>query len=201
MKFASIFNKSEPSKTITKKNGKTTITMYYAFSDLKGNNYYHYNNAVDDMNYARYALRYLPFTLEYGRGLHKSMVESLFDEILHKLKTVEQIRAAVSNTKDYFQFDADLYIIYKIMAILYLKEDEENLLIPDRLIEEKAEDIRLAMESSMGADSGFFLCGEFRNFLTLAGLLDRDWTRLVEMQEKVLKTMQQTLALIREKIQ
>ena len=139
---------------------------------------------------------------EYFDGLHKKMLKSLFADILeNKFKSKEQIIAAVYNANEYFKFDADLNLVYKIMAVLYLREDEKNILIPDSFIEEKAEDIGLAMEASMGVDEGFFLCPFFRSFLKSANLLDVDWTELTRIQEKVVKTLETTLDMIREKIQ
>lgn len=202
MKLASIFNKSEPKKTIKKQNGKNTIYLHYAFTDLKGTHYYHYNNAEMDMNPARYAIRYVLLVKEYFEGVHKTMVKSFLNDIIEgKFKSIEQIKSGAFNINKYFEFDADLHIVYKIMAILYLTEDEDNLLISDKQIEDKAENIRLAMESAMGADEGFFLCPFFRSFLKSANLLDADWTELLRIQEKVVKTFQTTLDLIREKIQ
>jgi hypothetical protein len=201
MKFAKIF-KSEKPETIKKQNGKTTIFLHYAFTDLKGTRYYYYNNAKMDMNPARYATRYVLLVKEYFEGIHKVMVKSFINDIIDgKFKSMAQIQAGAFNLGKYLEFDADLYIVYKIMAILYLTEDEDNLLITDKKIEEKAENIRLAMEASMGADEGFFLCPFFRSFLKSANLLDADFSELLRIQEKVLKTLETTLDLIREKIQ
>ena len=118
MKF-NIF-KDEPKKTITKMNGKNTIYMHYAFTDLKGNRYYHYDNAEFDMNPARYAKRYILLVKEYFDGLHRKMLKSLFADILeNKFKSKEQIIAAVYNANEYFKFDADLNLVYKINYFVY----------------------------------------------------------------------------------
>lgn len=202
MKLVSIFNKSGPSKTIKKHNGKNTIYLHYAFTDLKGTHYYHYNNAEMDMNPARYAIRYVLLVKEYFEGVHKTMVKSFLNDIIEgKFKSIEQIKSGAFNINKYFEFDADLHIVYKIMAILYLTEDEDNLLISDKQIEDKAENIRLAMEAAMGADEGFFLCPFFRSFLKSANLLESDWTELSRIQEKVTMSLKTTIDLILEKIQ
>jgi hypothetical protein len=194
MKFASIKEKFFPKK-IESATGKS-VPMRYAFTGLSGKKYYHYIDAANDMNPARYIEYYLPMIKEYFLGIKRTELDTFFN-VCEGYKNIKQYEAAHLVMKERAQLNLDTSIIYDIMSVLYLREDEKNEFVDQLFLQEKSKDIKLTMRASGGADNGFFLCPEFRNFLKSANLSDVDWNSYTLIAEKNLRILNETLDLIR----
>ena len=77
MKFASIFKGLRFPKKIESATGKS-IPMRYAFTGASGHKYYHYIDAANDMNPARYIEYYLPMVKEYFLGVKRTELDTFF---------------------------------------------------------------------------------------------------------------------------
>jgi hypothetical protein len=95
------------------------------------------------------------------------------------------------------KLNLDTGIIYDIMSVLYLRGDEKNEFVDQLFLQEKSKDIKNTMRASGGADNGFFLCPEFRNFLKSANLSDIDWSSYTRIAERNIEILEETLNLIR----
>jgi hypothetical protein len=178
---------------------KGTVTMNFAFTGLSGKKYYHYTDAANDMNPARYIEYYLPTIKEYFLGIKNNELIEFWTKC-EGFTSIKQYEAAHLVMKERSKLNIDMTLIYDIMSILYLREDEPNNFVSQILLREKAEDIKNTMRASGGADNGFFLCPEFRNFLKSARLSGIDWKELTKLSEQTSIILSQTLDLIRSSI-
>ena len=192
MKFASIKEKLFPKKV--KANGKN-VPMRYAFTGLSGHRYYHYIDVANDMNPARYIEYYLPMVKEYFLGIKQTELNTFWHKC-KEYKTLKQYETAHLVMEERSRLNLDTGIIYDIMSVLYLREDEKNEFVDQLFLQEKSKDIKMTMRASGGVDSGFFLCQGFRNFLVSANLSDVDWNSYTRIAEKNLEVLNQTLDLI-----
>ena len=193
MKFASIKEKLFPKKVESPKG--TSVSMRYAFTGLSGNRYYHYIDASNDMNPARYIEYYLPMVKEYFLGIKRTELDVFFNKC-KDYKHIKQYETAHLVMEERAKLNLDTGIIYDIMSVLYLREDEKNQFVDQLFLQEKSKDIKLTMRASGGVDNGFFLCPEFRNFLVSANLSDVDWNSYTRIVDKNIGILQETLDLI-----
>lgn len=193
MKLANIKEKLFGKKV--ESNGKN-VPMRYAFTGLSGHKYYHYIDASNDMNPARYIEYYLPMVKEYFLGIKYAELNTFFTKC-EDYKDIRQYQSAHLVMKERAELNLDTSLIYDIMSVLYLREDEKNEFVDQLFLQEKSKDIKLSMRASGGVDSGFFLCPEFRSFLKSANLLDVDWNSYTRIAEKNIETLKTTLDLIR----
>lgn len=192
MKFASIKEKFFPKKVDS---GGKSVPMRYAFTAASGHKYYHYIDAANDMNPARYIEYYLPMVKEYFLGIKKTELDIFFNKC-KGYANIKQYEAAHLVMEERGKLNLDTAIIYDIMSVLYLRGDEKNEFVDQLFLQEKSKDIKNTMRASGGVDSGFFLCPEFRNFLKSANLSDIDWSSYTRIAEKNLEILQETLNLI-----
>ena len=193
MKLASIKERFFPKKVDS---GGKNVPMRYAFTGASGHKYYHYIDAVNDMNPARYIEYYLPMVKEYFLGIKRTELDTFFTKC-KGYANIKQYEAAHLVMEERAKLNLDTSIIYDIMSILYLREDEKNEFVDQLFLQEKSKDIRITMRASGGADNGFFLCHEFRNFLKSANLSDIDWNSYTRIAEKSQEALEMTLNLIR----
>jgi hypothetical protein len=193
MKFASIKEKLFPKKIKSPKG--ISVPMRYAFTGLSGNRYYHYIDASNDMNPARYIEYYLPMVKEYFLGIKRTELDVFFNKC-KEYKNIKQYETAHLVMEERAKLNLDTGIVYDIMSVLYLREDEKNEFVDQLFLQEKSKDIKMTMRASGGVDSGFFLCQGFRNFLVSANLSDVDWNSYTRIAEKNLEILNQTLDLI-----
>ncbi len=193
MKF-NLKEKLFPKKIVSSK-GKN-VPMRYAFTGASGHKYYHYIDAVNDMNPARYIEYYLPMVKEYFLGIKRTELDTFFIKCKGYVN-IKQYEAAHLVMEERSKINLDTGIIYDIMSVLYLREDEKNEFVDQLFLQEKSKDIRLTMRASGGVDNGFFLCHEFRNFLKSANLSDVDWNSYTRIAEKSQEALEMTLNLIR----
>lgn len=192
MKFASIKEKLFSKKVDA---GGKSVPMRYAFTGASGHKYYHYIDAANDMNPARYIEYYLPMVKEYFLGIKKTELDIFFNKC-KGYANIKQYEAAHLVMEERGKLNLDTAIIYDIMSVLYLRGDEKNEFVDQLFLQEKSKDIKNTMRASGGVDSGFFLCPEFRNFLKSANLSDIDWSSYTRIAEKNLEILQETLNLI-----
>ena len=192
MKFASIKEKLFSKKVDA---GGKSVPMRYAFTGASGHKYYHYIDAANDMNPARYIEYYLPMVKEYFLGIKKTELDIFFNKC-KGYANIKQYEAAHLVMEERGKLNLDTAIIYDIMSVLYLRGDEKNEFVDQLFLQEKSKDIKNTMRASGGVDSGFFLCPEFRNFLKSANLSDIDWNSYTRIAEKNLEILQETLNLI-----
>ena len=193
MRFAKLKEKLFPKKVDA---GGKSVPMRYAFTGASGHKYYHYIDAANDMNPARYIEYYLPMVKEYFLGIKRTELDTFFTKCKGYVN-IKQYEAAHLVMEERAVLNLDTGIIYDIMSVLYLRDDEENKFVDQLFLQEKSKDIRLTMRASGGVDNGFFLCPEFRNFLKSANLSDVDWNSYTRIAEKNLEILQETLNLIR----
>lgn len=193
MKLASIKENLFPKKVDS---GDKKVPMRYAFTGLSGHKYYHYIDATNDMNPARYIEYYLPMVKEYFLGVKRTELDTFFTKC-KGYTNIKQYEAAHLVMEERAKLNLDTSIIYDIMSVLYLREDEENEFVDQLFLQEKSNDIKSTMRASGGVDNGFFLCPEFRNFLKSANLSDVDWSSYTRIAEKNLEVLEETLNLIR----
>jgi len=129
-------------------------------------------------------------------GIKRSELDIYFDKSL-EYKDIRQCHAATLVMKERAKLNDDTELIYDIMSVLYLREDEKNEFVDQLYLKEKSKDIKLSMRASGGVDSGFFLCQEFRNFLKSANLSDVDWSSFTRAAERNQQNLEITLNLIR----
>ncbi len=175
---------------------KKLVSMNFAFQGLSGHSYYHYIDAENDINPSRFTEYYLPLTWEYLKGIKRTELDLFFIKC-EGYTDIRQYQAAHFAMKERSQLNLDNAIIYEIMAVLYLRDDEKNGYIDQVFIREKAKDIRDTMRSCQGVGEGFFLCKYFRNFLKSVNLSDLDWSEYTRIAEKNLEVLEETLNLIR----
>lgn len=190
-KFLSIFKIK-----FVKTNHKAFEPMRYAFTGISGHKYYCYRDVSKDINPARYIQYYLKLNKEYSLEVRKQDILD-FIEMALNISDVKRIHAAIYGLKSRVEINhPDHSIIYELMAVLYLRGDEPNEEVPESLIREKAQDIKETMKISGAIDNGFFLCGEFRNFLKREKLLGINWneyTAISEKQNQIFKTLLEML--------
>lgn len=192
MKLASIKQKLF-GKKVDSPHGR--VPMRYAFTGLSGHKYYHYIDATNDMNPARYIEYYLPMVKEYFLGIKATELRTFFAKCKN-YTNIKQYEAAHLVMEERAQLNLDTSIIYDIMSVLYLREDEKNEFVDQLYLQEKSKDIKNTMRASGGVDNGFFLCPEFRNFLKSANLSDIDWNSFTRIAEKNIQILEETLNLI-----
>ncbi len=152
MKFASIKEKLFPKKVDV---GGRSVQMRYAFTGASGHNYYHYIDAANDMNPARYIEYYLPMVKEYFLGIKRTELDIFFNKC-KGYANIKQYEAAHLVMEERAKLNLDTGIIYDIMSVLYLRGDEKNEFVDQLFLQEKSKDIKNTMRASGGADNGFF---------------------------------------------
>lgn len=190
MKIANIFGKR------VKDNQNKSIKLNYAFTDLKGRKYYSLANPVQDLNVSRYIEFYMPLVNEYFSQIRLKELEE-YVEAAQKFKKIEQFVAATKMIEQRIKFNRDVLIVYEIMAVLYLREDEENMPIHEDFVKEKARDIRDVIIQSGGGGSGFFQCPLLIEFLKSARLSVESWSVLDRLSSQNRELLSQTLEQIR----
>ena len=171
------------------------VSMVYAFTGLSGHKYFHYIDAVNDMNPSRYIEYYIPMVKEYFLGIKRTELEVFFEKS-KGYTNIKQYELAHLAIEERAKMNLDTSLIYDIMSVLYLREDEKNEFVDQLFLQEKSKDIRMTMRASGGVDNGFFLCPEFRNFLKSANLSDIDWNSYTRIAEKSIESLNLTLNLI-----
>jgi len=114
MKFASIKEKLFPKKVEA---GGRTVQMRYAFTGASGHNYYHYIDAANDMNPARYIEYYLPMVKEYFLGIKRTEMDIFFSKC-KGYANIKQYEAAHLVMEERAKLNLDTGIIYDIMSVL-----------------------------------------------------------------------------------
>mgnify|MGYP003508455634 FL=1 len=175
---------------------KKLVSMNFAFQGLSGHSYYHYIDAANDINCSRYTEYYQPMVMEYFMGIKRTELDTFFTKC-KGYTNIKQYEAAHLAMEERSKLNLDTAIIYEIMAVLYLRDEEANAYVDPLYIKEKAKDIRDTMRAYQGVGEGFFLCPFFRNFLKSANLSDVDWNSYTRIAEKNLEILEETLNLIR----
>lgn|SRR5574343_41385 len=188
--FLNLFGKK------VKNNKNTSINLIYAFTDLKGRKYYHFANPYQDLNADRYISFYMPLVNEYLSNIRLKDLEDYFIEA-EKYTRIEQYIAATKALEQRVKFSRDVQIIYEIMAVLYLREDEQNVPIHEDFVKEKAKDIRDVIIQSGGGGSGFFQCPLLSNFLRSVNISVESWSELDKLSSRNRELLKQTLEQIR----
>ena len=174
---------------------KKLVSMRFAFQGLSGHSYYHYIDAENDINPARYIDYYIPIVKEYTMGIKYAELDIFFNKS-KDFKTKEQYQLAHLAMAERVKMNLDTTLIYELMAVLYLRDEEENKWVDPLYIKQKAEDIKNTMRASGGVEEGFFLCPYFRKFLKSVNLSDVDWSAYTQIAEKNLEALEMTLNLI-----
>lgn len=180
------------------KNEGKSIVMEYAFTGASGHKYYYFPEAQYHLNTQRYLELFLPLQQEYLMRITTNDI-ALFIEEAEKMTKVSQFTAAVQALKLRLNITLDPMIVYQMMAVVYLRENEPNTMPSKTFIQEKALDI----QNTMGGDGGetdFFQDKHLKEFLRSLNLSGVNWTALSlhmdrqsQMFEKVIKEIRQRI--------
>lgn len=194
MKIANLFGKR------VKDNQNKSIKLNYAFTDLKGRKYYSFSDTAQEINPARFFEFFLPLVNEYQAKIKNEEIE-LYIETAKKLKTYEQLMLEVRMLEERMKITRDVLIVYELMAVVYLREDEENVPIHEDYVKEKARDIRDVIIANGGGGNGFFQCTLLREFLESARISQGSLTGLDKLSTQSRELFRTALSLLVESVQ
>ena len=178
-------SKVEQTKSGDRKN------MIYAFTGISGHKYYYFEDTLNDLNAGRYFLYYQLLLKEFSQGITYEALQN-FIEAHKKYNTIKEKDYAVICLENRKNISCDTDLMFQMMAVLYLREDEPNDVCDQKLIIEKSQDIKQTM-SSLGGAGGFFQCPEFRKFLDSANLSEINWNAYMKLTEETHQVFRQML--------
>jgi hypothetical protein len=180
----------------TEKVNNANIKLRYAFTGASGYRYFYFPETQYHLNTARYLELFLPLQKEYLMKINHSDIETFIEEC-EKMNKVHQFQSAIQALKLRLNITLDPMIVYQMMAVVYLREDEENVMPSKDLIKEKSEDIQNTMRGD-GGETDFFQDHNLSGFLkslNLSGanltLLSLHIDRQSELFERLLKEIRQ----------
>ena len=188
-----------PFKNIFGKKVKTphgNQKMIYAFTSVGGYKYYRFSDTMNQINFERYHAQYTTRLMEMqNRITNVSLNEWI--ETTRTFNNINQYRSAVEALDIRRQIAMDTNMLYELMAILYLREDEKNEAISNEFLLEKAKDIRDTLMTA--EDSEVFFCepilADFLKSQNISALnlniLAQNLESQMEVFRKVMKKIQQ----------
>lgn len=194
MKFASILTKLF-GKSVNHKN--QNIKLRYGFTGASGHRYYYFPDTHYHLNPSRYFDLFLPLQKEYLMKISNNDLDTFIEEC-EKMKKLEQLQSAIQALKLRRNITLDTKIIYQMMAVVYLRDDEPNTLPSKPLIAEKADDIQKTM-SGHGGEADFFQEPELKKFLGSLRLSGANLTLLELHMEEQTRLFEETLSQIRQR--
>lgn len=169
--------------------------MIYVFTSVGGYKYYRFSDTMSQINFERYHAQYTTRLVEMqNRITNASFAEWI--ETTRTFNNISQYRSAVEALDIRRQIAMDTNMLYELMAVLYLREDEKNEPISNEFLLEKAKDIRDTL--TVAEDSEVFFCEPIlQEFLNLQDISQsnliisvQNLERQVEIFNKVMKEIQ-----------
>ena len=169
--------------------------MIYVFTSVGGYKYYRFSDTMSQINFERYHAQYTTRLVEMqNRITNASFAEWI--ETTRTFNNINQYRSAVEALDIRRQIAMDTNMLYELMAVLYLREDEKNEPISNEFLLEKAKDIRDTL--TVAEDSEVFFCEPIlQEFLNLQDISQsnliisvQNLERQMEIFNKVMKQIQ-----------
>lgn len=184
-------------KKVKTENGKAK--MIYAFTGVSGFKYYRFEDTMNQINFARYHEQFALRLVEMQNRITNAELTQ-FIETTRSFNNINQYRSAIEALNIRREIAMDTNMLYELAAIIYLREDEENDIITNELLIEKAKDIRDTLIKQKNSDI-FFLDGVLKSFLTSQNLSVSNMSILMQNLEMQMGVFQKVMKEIQRKIQ
>jgi Asp-tRNA(Asn)/Glu-tRNA(Gln) amidotransferase C subunit len=170
--------------------------MIYAFTSVGGYKYFRFSDTMNQINFERYHAQYTTRLVEMQNRLTNSSLNEWI-EMTRTFNNIGQYRSAVEALDIRRQIAMDVNMLYELMAVLYLREDEKNEPISNEFLLEKAKDIRDTL--TVSEDSEVFFCepilAEFLNLQSISQsnliISAQNLESQMQIFRKVMKQIQQ----------
>jgi hypothetical protein len=170
---------------------KTRKDLKFAFKSVSGYNYYYIIDLdnqdkpeISKLPFARY-LVYSEFIWEYWNGLKNEEFDMWFEQV-EKINDIRVMKIAIEALKFRKNIAINIDLIYEILALVYIREDDPKGALTSDQIKERALDIKNTAETG----HFFFHYSELLALLNFQKQLGMSWVTLLknlEMQKQVFK--------------
>jgi hypothetical protein len=170
---------------------KTRKDLKFAFKSVSGYNYYYIIDLenqdkpeISKLPFARY-LVYSEFIWEYWNGLKNEEFDMWFEQV-EKINDIRVMKVAIEALKFRKNIAINIDLIYEILALVYIREDDPKGALTSDQIKERALDIKNTAETG----HFFFHYSELLALLNFQKQLEMSWVTLLknlEMQKQVFK--------------
>jgi hypothetical protein len=170
---------------------KTRKDLKFAFKSVSGYNYYYIIDLenqdkpeISKLPFARY-LVYSEFIWEYWNGLKNEEFDMWFEQA-EKINDIRVMKVAIEALKFRKNIAINIDLIYEILALVYIREDDPKGALTSDQIKERALDIKNTAETG----HFFFHYSELLALLNFQKQLEISWVTLLknlEMQKQVFK--------------
>ena len=195
MKFANFRN-------LFGKKVKTPIgnqKMIYVFTSVGGYKYYRFSDTMNQINFERYHAQYTTRLVEMQNRITNASLNEWI-ETTRGFNSINQYRSAIEALDIRRQIALDTNMLYELMAVLYLREDEKNEPISNEFLLEKAKDIRDTMIKA--EDSEVFFCEPIlKEFLNSQDMSALNLNILQQNLESQMSAFRQVMKQIQSKTQ
>ena len=168
---------------------KTRKDLKFAFKSVSGYNYYYIIDLdnqdkpeISKLPFARY-LVYSEFIWEYWNGLKNEEFDMWFEQV-EKINDIRVMKIAIEALKFRKNIAINIDLIYEILALVYIREDDPKGALTSDQIKERALDIKNTAETG----HFFFHYSELLALLNFQKQLGMSWVTLLknlEMQKQV----------------
>jgi Asp-tRNA(Asn)/Glu-tRNA(Gln) amidotransferase C subunit len=173
--------------------------MIYVFTSVGGYKYYRFSDTMNQINFERYHGQYTTRLVEMQNRITNASLNEWI-ETTRGFNNISQYRSAIEALDIRRQIAMDTNMLYELMAVLYLREDEKNEPISNEFLMEKAKDIRDTMIKS--EDSEVFFCEPIlQDFLKSLNMSALNLNILQQNLESQMSAFRQVMNQIQSKIQ
>jgi hypothetical protein len=168
---------------------KMRSDLRFAFKSVSGKNYYYIIDLenqdkpeISKLPFARY-LVYSEFIWEYWNGLKNEEFDMWFEQA-EKINDIRVMKVAIEALKFRKNIAINIDLIYEILALVYIREDDPKGALTSDQIKERAWDIKNTAETG----HFFFHYSELLALLNFQKQLGMSWVTLLknlEMQKQV----------------
>jgi hypothetical protein len=173
--------------------------MIYAFTSVGGYKYFRFSDTMNQINFERYHAQYTTRLVEMQNRITNATLNEWI-ETTRNFNNISQYRSAVEALDIRRQIAMDVNMLYELMAVLYLREDEKNEPISNEFLLEKAKDIRDTL--TVAEDSEVFFCEPIlREFLNLQNISQSSLIISVQNLESQMQIFRKVMKQIQQKTQ
>jgi Asp-tRNA(Asn)/Glu-tRNA(Gln) amidotransferase C subunit len=173
--------------------------MIYVFTSVGGYKYYRFSDTMNQINFERYHGQYTTRLVEMQNRITNASLNEWI-ETTRGFNNISQYRSAIEALDIRRQIAMDTNMLYELMAVLYLREDEKNEPISNEFLLEKAKDIRDTMIKA--EDSEVFFCEPIlQDFLKSLNMSALNLNILQQNLESQMSAFRQVMNQIQSKIQ
>jgi hypothetical protein len=164
---------------------KTRKDLRFAFKSVSGHNYYYIidlqagNAEIEKLPFARYH-QYSSLVWEYYNGLKNEELAMWLEQVT-KINDIKILQVAIEALKFRREMAVNVDTIYEIMAVVYMRADDDMKPLNSEQLVERARDIKLT------AESGNFFFLHYKSLYSLLNFTrtsELDWTILVRNLER-----------------